>query len=72
MLSDLLNLARMVRTRPRNMTFTMTNIPVEKIRLDGGTEQRVEIDNALVLEYAALMRDGVKFPLVVVFFDGKD
>ncbi len=45
---------------------------IEQIRVDGGTQPRATIDDALVTEYAEAMRGGAKFPEVVVFHDGTD
>lgn len=47
-------------------------LPIAAIRLDGGTQPRSKIDEAVVAEYAAAMRDGATFPPVVVFHDGVD
>ena len=48
------------------------NIPVGRIRLDGGTQPRAMIDQIVVTEYAEAMREGASFPAVVVWFDGTD
>jgi hypothetical protein len=45
-------------------------VQLNKIRIDGDTQARPEINYSLVTEYAEKMRDGVKFPPVTVFFDG--
>lgn len=45
---------------------------IEKIRIDGGTQSRVEINNEAVSEYAEALKGGVQFPPVDVFFDGAD
>lgn len=50
----------------------MKKLNLNVIRLDGGTQARVALDNAQVTEYAEAMRDGDKFPPVVVFHDGSD
>lgn len=50
----------------------MTELLVAVIRIDGGTQSRVEIDQDLVNEYAAQMRDFVELPPPVVFFDGSE
>jgi hypothetical protein len=47
-------------------------IPLAKIRTDGGTQPRAEIDMDVVADYAAAIKDGVKLPSVIVFFDGTD
>ena len=45
---------------------------VDSIRIDGGTQSRVEIDEATVSEYADALTEGVQFPPAVVFEDGCD
>ncbi len=42
------------------------------LRLDGGTQPRTAIDEAVVAEYAQAMAGGAEFPPLVVFFDGAD
>jgi len=42
------------------------------IRIDGGTQSRVQIDNDVVAEYAEAIRGGAEFPPVIVFHDGAD
>lgn len=42
------------------------------IRIDGGTQARVELDLDTVAEYKAALEAGATFPPVVVFFDGTD
>lgn len=49
------------------MTATL---PIDQIRLDGGTRLRAEHKSEIVAEYVEALRAGVKFPPVVVFFDG--
>jgi hypothetical protein len=46
------------------------NINLKKIRIDGGTQPRSEIDYGIVNEYADAMTEGAKFPAIVVFNDG--
>jgi hypothetical protein len=48
------------------------NVPVGRIRLDGGTQPRAMIDQIVVADYAEAMREGASFPPVVVWFDGTD
>jgi hypothetical protein len=48
------------------------NLPLSQIRTDGGTQPRAAIDFAAVEDYSDAMRDGVRFPPVVVFYDGTD
>ena len=40
------------------------------IRIDGGTQSREKIDEAIVSEYADLIIEGTVFPAVRVYFDG--
>jgi len=47
-------------------------IKLEKIRLDGGTQPRKEIDETLVQHYTEVLLDGKdKFPPIDLWFDGK-
>lgn len=41
-----------------------------QIRIDGGTQSRVELNQETVAEYAQAFMAGAEFPPVVVFFDG--
>jgi hypothetical protein len=50
----------------------MKKLNLEAIRLDGETQARVALDSDQVAEYAEAMRDGDKFPPIVVFHDGSD
>ena len=45
---------------------------VEKIRIDCGTQSREKIDQQVVSDYAVALKEGAKFPAVVVFHDGLD
>ncbi|NLW83935.1 MAG: hypothetical protein GXY41_05970 [Phycisphaerae bacterium] len=45
-------------------------LPLKQIRIDGGTQPRVEINEEVVAEYAEQLRQGAAFPPVTVFFDG--
>jgi hypothetical protein len=47
-------------------------LEISKIRIDGGTQMRVKLDEATVLRYMELMKDGVAFRPIDVFFDGTD
>jgi hypothetical protein len=47
-------------------------LEIAKIRIDGGTQCRAEINQPKVNEYAELVESGVSFPAVRVFFDGLD
>lgn len=48
----------------------MTKLKLSKIRIDGGTQPREDIDIETVDEYVEAMKEGDKFPPVVVFNDG--
>jgi len=50
----------------------MKKINALAIRIDGGTQSRKELNQEKVQEYAELMRDGIVFPPITVFFDGTD
>lgn len=47
-------------------------LDLDLIRIDGGTQARVEINQEVVAEYAEAYRAGSEFPPVTVFFDGTD
>jgi hypothetical protein len=47
-------------------------IELKKIRLDGGTQPRVKIEESAVQNYTEVVMDGAKMPPIVVFFDGTD
>jgi hypothetical protein len=47
-------------------------LPLAKIRLDGGTQPRAETDSVAIEEYANAMLAGDEFPPVIVYFDGQD
>lgn len=44
----------------------------EQIRTDGGTQPRSQLLSDVIGDYAEMMRTGVVFPPVTVYFDGKD
>ena len=45
-------------------------LELDQIRIDGGTQSRVELNQETVAEYAQAFMAGASFPPVVVFFDG--
>jgi len=45
---------------------------LDQIRIDGGTQARAKMSEDTVREYADLLKEGVKFPPVTVFYDGVD
>jgi hypothetical protein len=48
-----------------------TLLSLDAIRLDGGTQPRAGLDDALVQEYAEAPREGAAFPAVTVYYDGE-
>jgi ParB-like chromosome segregation protein Spo0J len=50
----------------------MKKLNILNIRTDGGTQPRLELDQAMVKDYAEKMRDGIKFPPIIVFHDGSE
>ncbi|MBI1338294.1 MAG: hypothetical protein GC164_15230 [Phycisphaera sp.] len=52
------------------MTTEKQTLHLDQIRIDGGTQPRVSIDEQVVAEYAELYSSGVDLPPVTVFFDG--
>lgn len=50
----------------------MEKIELNKIRLDGGTQSRAEMNMTTVEEYAEAMKEGAQFPPVIVIYDGTD
>jgi polyhydroxyalkanoate synthesis regulator phasin len=50
----------------------MKKLNLLAIRIDGETQARVALDQAVVTEYAEHMKDGDKFPPIIVFHDGSD
>jgi hypothetical protein len=45
-------------------------LKLEQIRIDGGTQPRVEMNEEVIADYAEQIRSGTLFPPVKVFFDG--
>lgn len=45
-------------------------IALDEIRIDGGTQSRVELNDDVVAEYAEAFKSGTQMPPVVVFYDG--
>jgi len=50
----------------------MKKLNLLTIKIDGGTQARVSLNQDVVKEYAESMREGDVFPPVIVFFDGSD
>lgn len=49
---------------------SLVQVPINQIRLDGGTQPRTALDFDAVEDYAEAMGAGAKFPPVVVYHDG--
>jgi N6-adenosine-specific RNA methylase IME4 len=50
----------------------MIQLELSKIRLDGGTQPRAQLNELMVIEYTDEIVNGAIFPPVVVFFDGSE
>lgn len=50
----------------------MKKLLLNAIRIDGGTQSRVEINADVASEYADAIKGGAEFPPVIVFHDGAD
>jgi hypothetical protein len=49
----------------------MTDIALREIRIDGGSQSREKLNQEVIGDYAQLIRAGVSFPAVVLFYDGE-
>jgi len=47
-------------------------LDLDLIRIDGGTQSRVELNQETVAEYAEAYKAGAEMPPVIVYFDGTD
>lgn len=52
------------------MSIEIENLRLDQIRIDGGTQPRVAIDEEVVAEYAEKYTEGADLKPVIVFFDG--
>jgi len=50
----------------------MKQIKITTIRIDGGTQARLKLNQDVVKEYSEHMKDGDKFPPIIVFHDGSE
>lgn len=48
------------------------NLPLAKIRIDGGTQMRIGLNEETVAEYADAINAGAQLPPPVVFYDGNE
>lgn len=46
------------------------NVPLDAVRINGGTQSRAALSQSTIAEYAETIRLGVELPPVVMFFDG--
>ncbi len=49
-----------------------TQVQLDKVRTDGGTQPRAAINEDVVADFAERIQAGDKFPAIVVFYDGTD
>lgn len=56
--------------KPSTAGSKLRTVRLDKIRLDGDTQSRVELDQDVIYEYAQLMKGGHEFPPILVVFDG--
>lgn len=52
--------------------MTLKTVNIKAIRIDGGTQSRIEISNDTVAEYADAIKAKAVFPAMVAFHDGAD
>src|SRR5262245_29293756 len=60
------------RRQAKEVSTVMKLTSLDQLRLDGGTQPRASIDEALVEEYAEAIEGGAEIPPVVAFFDGNN
>ncbi|HEY0489317.1 MAG TPA: ParB N-terminal domain-containing protein [Telluria sp.] len=48
------------------------NVPLDRLRLDGGTQSRAALDGAAIAEYTESIRQGATLPPLIAYFDGVD
>jgi hypothetical protein len=54
------------------MSHEILTVPLENLRINGGTQPRAELNEAAVADYAESIRFAVSLPPVTVFFDGSE
>jgi hypothetical protein len=47
-------------------------LPIQLVRIDGGTQSRAMLQDSVIDEYADAIKSGVEFPSIIVFYDGSD
>ncbi|PSB42040.1 hypothetical protein C7B80_28765 [Cyanosarcina cf. burmensis CCALA 770] len=55
-----------------NSNIASQYLPITKIRTDGGTQSRAQLNEEAIADYAEAMSEGASFPPVLVFYDGQD
>jgi len=59
-------------TKKTTPTTKISELPLDSIRIDGGTQARVQINDDTVQDYCSDMFGSAEFPPAIVFFDGSD
>ena len=54
------------------LIFTLKSLPLDLLKIDGGTQSRLKIDEEYIDEIYENMKEGRLYPPVTVFFDGKE
>lgn len=63
--------SRLPKSNEHTSESSLRTLKLGQIRADGRTQCRVSTDDIVVQEYASLMREGIEFPPVRVWFDGE-
>jgi hypothetical protein len=59
-----------IAKQPDRMNTTIP-LPLDSIRIDGGTQPRSVLNFDTIDDYAEAMKAGAKFPAVTVYYDGE-
>jgi hypothetical protein len=54
------------------LIFTLKSLPLDLLRIDGGTQSRLHIDEEYIDEIFQNMKEDRQYPPVTAFFDGKE
>lgn len=54
------------------LIFTLKGLPLDLLKIDGGTQSRLKIDEEYIDEIYENMKEDRMYPPVTVFFDGKE
>ena len=54
------------------LMFTLKSLPLDLLKIDGGTQSRLKIDEEYIDEIYENMKEDRLYPPVTVFFDGKE